>query len=289
MYERLRNCPICKNTGFQKYLVCKDHSVSNESFTLTKCSECELVFTNPRPNKKSLPEYYQSEDYISHTDKGNNLINLIYKCVRRYTIRKKFKLLRKYFSGKKLLDYGCGTGDFLNYVSRKNLQTFGYEPSKVVQEILKIKKINFVTNLKVEKAQYDIITAWHVIEHVPKPKKAIKLLRKKLTDSGTLFIAVPNIKSFDADYYQENWAGYDVPRHLYHFSRESFGRLIEKTKLKIIDTLPMKFDSYYASLLSEKYVNSKIYFFKALKIGKISNKKAKKTGEFSSLIYVLRK
>lgn len=289
MYEKLENCPVCKNTNFQNHLICKDHSVSSESFALSKCQSCQLVFTNPRPGENELSNYYLSENYISHTSKASNIINLIYKLVRVYTIRGKLRIIKKYNNGKNVLDYGCGTGDFLYHLNKKGYTTSGYEPSEIANKLLDKRSINRVKNIQKDTNKYDVITAWHVIEHVPDPRKTVKTLSKKLAENGVMFIAVPNVLCFDALHYKENWAAYDVPRHLYHFSQQSFGKLIEKCKLKLVDTIPMKFDSYYVSMLSEKYSHGKNNLASALKIGYRSNKLAKKNGEYSSLIYVLKK
>lgn len=289
MYEKLESCPVCKNTHFQNFLICMDHTVSGESFALSTCTKCNLILTNPRPTPDNLDKYYDSEEYISHSNRGTTLINSIYKIVRRYTLHSKYKLLRSYTKGKKILDYGCGTGHFLAHLSKKGYEVYGYEPSQRAKNTIKSGKINFIEDLTKDNETYDVITAWHVIEHVPDPKKTLKILKKKLSQNGYMLIAVPNMNSFDAQHYQEHWAAYDVPRHLYHFNQKSFGKLIEKCKLTLIDTLPMRFDAYYVSMLSEKYQNNKSNFFRALKIGYQSNLNAKKTSEYSSLIYVLKK
>jgi len=289
MYEKLEVCPVCKNTSFSNFLICKDHSISGESFALTQCKKCSFVFTNPRPDESTLPGYYESEDYISHSNKSNSLINFIYKLVRNYTLQQKIKLIKKYTSEKKILDYGCGTGEFLQACQKKGFNTIGFEPNQSARNQTIDKGIQTVESLDDLKEKVDVITAWHVIEHVPDLKKTIKTLKKKLNKEGILIIALPNLNSYDAKYYKEYWAGLDVPRHLYHFTQESFGTLIAKTKLSLIDTVPMYFDSYYVSMLSEKYREGKNNFLKAFKVGYTSNREAKKTGEYSSLIYILNK
>ncbi|GAB4238812.1 MAG: class I SAM-dependent methyltransferase [Ekhidna sp.] len=289
MYEKVETCPVCKSSNFKNHIICTDHSISGESFALTQCNNCSLILTNPRPDINQIGQYYESEDYISHADKSNSLINTIYRLVRNYTIRKKFKLVSSYANKKSLFDFGCGTGDFLNYLKQKSWEVSGFEPSKLAADKSKSKGISLIENITTGKDKFGIVTAWHVLEHVPDPAKTLKLLRKKTIKGGFIFIAVPNPRSYDANHYDEFWAGYDVPRHLSHFTRNSFGQLVKKSKLTLVDTLPMKFDSYYISMLSEKYKFGKINYFRAFKTGWISNQKANKTGEYSSLIYVLKK
>lgn len=292
MYEKLESCPSCKHPQFDNYLICEDHQVTHESFALVKCTNCELIFTNPRPQSHELTKYYQSKDYISHTDEGNSLINVLYKLVRSYTLKKKRQLIEKYSTPGMILDYGCGTGDFLKVCEKSQWLTTGIEPDSGAMEIAKTKLNGTVVDslgyLKNEKT-FDVITMWHVIEHVSQLKETLKKLHKQLKQGGYMIVAVPNPNSFDASLYREHWAAYDVPRHLYHFTRTSFGNLVEKTKLKFITTHPLKFDSYYVSLLSEKNKSGKMKLISGFLNGLRSNRKANKSSEYSSLIYVLKK
>lgn len=292
MYEKLEECPSCKHVKFSNHIICQDHSVSQESFALVRCNKCNLVFTNPRPDEANIGKYYENADYISHTNKVTNPINLAYKLVRNYTFRTKLSLIRKHASGNRLLDYGCGSGAFIKYLKSKNVKPEGFEPHPATnQQAADFTQIPIYDDLKqIKKAdKYDVITAWHVLEHVHDLRSTVKTLRKRLTDEGVMFIALPNHYSHDAAHYGPKWAAYDVPRHLYHFDPDSFQVLAKKTKLTIIDTLPMKFDAHYVSLLSEKYQSGKSNIIKALKQGYISNSHAKTTGNYSSLIYILKK
>ena len=110
-----------------------------------------------------------------------------------------------------------------------------------------------------------------------------------LSDFGRLIIAVPNFKSEDAKYYKEFWAAFDVPRHLWHFSQQSIHTLFLTERMLVEKTIPMKYDSYYVSLLSEKYKNGKTNFMSAFYRGFISNWRARTSSEYSSLIYVIKK
>ena len=290
MFEKLDLCPSCGHPKFQNHLICTDHSVSGESFALVRCDKCELIFTNPRPTIDQVASYYQSENYISHTNRGNNLVNRAYKIVRSITLRKKLKLLNSLTDKRAHLDFGCGTGHFLDFCEGRGWASTGVEPEvnarKHVESKLKGKIYN---NIQSVKRSFDIITSWHVIEHVHDLNETLKQLSKRLEKNGFLVIALPNCCSFDAEHYKESWAGYDVPRHLYHFTKTSFNALIAKHKLSLIKTLPMTYDSYYVSLLSEKYFTGKNRFLSAVRTGRKSNVLAKKNGEYSSLIYVLSK
>ena len=293
MYERLEECPVCKHPKFTNKIICKDHLVTQESFALVSCDKCGLLFTNPRPTKDRLNLYYQSDQYISHTNKPTSLINLIYKLVRKYTIRNKYKLITQHHEKGKILDYGCGTGDLLKYFNDNKWQTLGIEPDdnarKIATDKNKLSILKKVSELEKD-SSYDVIMLWHVLEHVDDLKKTARKLVRHLSDHGTMFIAVPNHLSYDAQHYQENWAGYDVPRHLYHFNPLNIKELFKKMKVKLIKTVPMTLDAYYVSLLSEKNKNGTNNFIKAIQNGYQSNKYAKSNdGNYSSLIYIVKK
>ncbi|WP_317195923.1 class I SAM-dependent methyltransferase [Litoribacter ruber] len=294
MYERLTKCPLCKSGHFNNTLIVKDHSVSQESFTICKCKKCELLFTNPRPDVKSIQKYYESEDYISHNDSATNLTNLIYKLVRSYTLRQKVSWINR-FSNKKgrVLDFGCGTGYFLNKAKEDGWETIGLEPNPTAAKIAKDR--NGLTvysdreDLQIEK-KFDVITLFHVLEHVHDLQETMEVLLDKLKKRGVLLLAVPNYSSWDSKEYGENWAALDVPRHLYHFTQGTMQSLAETFNLKIKETIPMKFDSFYVSLLSESHKNQKKNFINALRNGFKSNNYAKKNNQnYSSLLYILKK
>ena len=277
------------------YLACKDHTVSGETFQLLYESELDMLITYPAPAISDLGTYYESEDYISHTDSNQSFFDTIYQFVKTYTISKKVKMLRGFCdpkeSEKSILDIGCGTGDFMVACKKRGFQVCGIEPSKKAKEIVtsKIEAELFDDISDLNSQNYDVITMWHVLEHVPNLKEYISKLKTLLKPNGTLIIAVPNFKSYDAKYYKEFWAAYDVPRHLSHFSKKTISKLFLKEQMEVVKTIPMKFDSYYVSLLSEKYKTGKTNFLKATYIGFISNLKAIKSKEYSSLIYILKK
>lgn len=264
---------------------------------LCQCSKCELIFTNPRPEQIDIQSYYESEDYISHQNKSNNLTNLLYKTVRFYTIRQKVNWLNTYNENKgSLLDIGCGTGYFLKAAQKSEWKVTGVEPNKTARNLAKDKGLKVYNKLEKidDKKSYNCISLFHVLEHVHELRKTIKKLLQHLDDNGALMIAVPNYSSLDAQHYAEYWAAWDVPRHLYHFNQSSMEYLATEFKLKIEDILPMKFDSYYVSLLSEKYSNPDQPFIKQLingfNKGMESNKWAKENNNnFSSLLFILKK
>ena len=275
------------------FLNVKDHSVSGENFQLIHNSEYDYLETLPQPKEDKLSEYYKSEDYISHTNSKRNLFEKAYHLVRSVSLKRKLKLINSFsFSEKKILDIGCGTGDFLKTAKKNGWDIIGIEPNEQARLVANQNTNNSIYNSEKLKAfephHFDVITLWHVLEHLPKLEEHLKLFQSLLKPDGVLIIAVPNYKSYDATYYKSNWAAYDVPRHLWHFSKTSLFKLASKHNMRVTKTFPMLFDSYYVSLLSEKYKSGKMNILNAIRIGMFSNLKAKRSGEYSSLIYVIK-
>jgi 2-polyprenyl-3-methyl-5-hydroxy-6-metoxy-1,4-benzoquinol methylase len=295
--KELKSCPVCQNTSFQKFITAKDYTVSRETFDLVKCDSCGFVFSNPIPDTERLGDYYISNDYISHSKNATGLIDKIYVVARSFTLKWKLDLIQEYTGDqdKTILDYGCGTGDFLKACKDNGWTVTGVEPSDKARELaVDQTHEKIAASLKqVETKEFSTITLWHVLEHIEDLNNTLQQLKEKLSENGTLLIAVPNHAAWDGTHYGQYWAGYDVPRHLWHFTQQTMKALLTKNSLKLADIVPMKLDAYYISLLSEKYkANGKAgvpgMIIAALK-GLRSNLNARKNKNYSSLIYIVRK
>lgn len=292
--EILVACPICNSEAFTNFLTCMDNTVSHETFVIVQCSSCGFKFTNPRPVEIELKNYYKSENYISHSNTKQGLINYTYQIVRKYTLFKKLQLITTYIKSGSILDIGCGTGEFLNVCQQSKWTTLGIEPSNGARKMaintfgLEVREESELS--KLESESFDVITLWHVLEHVPQLNARIKELKRLIKPTGIIIIAVPNCNSLDAKLYGNSWAAYDVPRHLYHFTPHDIESLFKKHEIKLFRVLPMVFDSFYVCMLSEKIKTGKTNIIKALWNGFRSNMAAIKTGKtYSSQIYLLRK
>ncbi len=271
----------------------KDHSVSGEMFQLKENKTYGFLETFPQPKASQLSEYYKTEDYISHTDAKRNWFEKAYHLVRRFSLKQKVTLINGFKTETKtLLDVGCGTGDFLKTAKENNWTVSGIEPNADARSIANQKTGNSVFDIEqlnnFEFNSFDVITLWHVLEHLPDLEYQISTFKKLLKPNGRLVVAVPNYKSFDANYYKQFWAAYDVPRHLWHFDQQSMSKLFASINMEIEQTKPMLFDAFYVSLLSEEYKSGSKNIFKAFYNGLRSNLKANQTSEYSSLIYVLK-
>jgi len=279
-----------KNTQKPAYITTKDFLVSGESFQLVYDSDFKMLVTTPQPAAENLPDYYESDSYISHTDSEKGLLPFLYQKVKQRALKKKVQLITKLNKGTgSVLDIGAGTGEFLKVASEQGWEIHGAEPNEKARSISEQKGIHLKESFNTySEKQFDVITLWHVLEHLPNLHDSIKEIESLLKPGGTLIIAVPNYKSYDATYYKEFWAAYDVPRHLWHFSKESMTKLFsEEIQLKKIK--PMIFDSFYVSLLSEKYRSGNLFSLRAVWIGLWSNMRAWSSKEYSSHIYCFKK
>lgn len=286
-----KNCPWCDSEKTQMHLWVKDLFLTQEPFEIYECLKCGLLFTEPRPDVNSIGKYYQSEEYYSHQENKNGFIPKIYESVKRVNLRHKRKLATKGLKVGTMLEIGCGVGDFLHEMEQKGWNCTGIEPSKEAKVIAKNRvKANILNPdelASLEDESIDLITMWHVLEHVDNLKEEVMHLQRLLKKGGRLVLALPNYKSADAEFYREYWAAYDVPRHLNHFCRESINNIFKNTKLKLKKTDKLVWDAYYISYMSEKYKNHTLPLLKGALRGLISNCKAQKSGEWSSLVYVL--
>ena len=268
----------------------KDHFLTQEIFTIEETSTKGVFRTQNLPS--NLDQYYESTEYISHHQDSGSFKEKLYKFLQGFNLKYKRNILKDRLNfGTYILDYGCGAGEFLKYIENDYV-TFGLEPNESArnfarQKLSKTKIIGEISDI--ENNSLDAITLWHVFEHIDNQQEMLNLFHNKLKTNGLLIIAVPNPTSYDAKKYKESWAAYDVPRHIYHFSKKGMENLMNNKDWKIKKVKPLLLDSFYISMLSEKYRKSTLHWFKGLVFGAISNFKALKTGEFSSLIYIIEK
>lgn len=254
--EPLEECPVCRGRSFTPTFSPTDHTVSKERFLLTDCTTCGARFTNPRPSPADIGRYYVSEDYISHTNTSKGIQDKLYQWVRHRAIHSKHQLIAAYHTQGLALDMGCGTGEFLAYLKSQGYQTQGVEPSLAAREqAIRNHALEIVPELDQipSREQFSVISLWHVLEHVHDVRETLRKLHARLQTGGLLVIAVPDRESWDAGFYGEQWAAYDVPRHLSHFRRRDLHRLLREQGFVVQQTKGMWFDAPYVSMLSEKH------------------------------------
>ena len=268
----------------------KDFLVTGESFDLLIDSTRDLLITSPQPNEQDLSKYYESNLYISHTDSKAGLMAFLYQYVKKYSLALKLRLiLRLNGSSGTLLDIGSGTGDFLKLAKDNGWEAKGVEPNAAARNLAKQKNLEVFETIDMLSGQtYDVITLWHVLEHLPNLELVTQKIAHLLKPGGTLVVAVPNFNSYDAKYYKRYWAAYDTPRHLWHFSKTSMAKIFPLS-VRLVKTKPMLFDAFYVSLLSEKYKKGTTFSVKALFIGLWSNIAGLRSKEYSSQMYCYKK
>jgi len=297
--ETLKNCPSCNSSELNDKLSCIDYTYSKDMFSIQCCSACGLLFTNPRPDEEAIGPYYDNPEYVSHTDTSKGLLFKLYSIVKSYSLKQKRKLLTGLTKQRTVLDYGAGTGDFSIELSNNGWAVSAYEPepsaaARITEKTAEINLLNSLSDLG--KNSVSVVTLWHVLEHVHRLEETLSHFNRVLQSSGHLIIAVPNHTSYDAEFYNGNWAAYDVPRHLYHFNPATLTPLIEKHGYILQEIKPMWFDSFYVSLLSEQisgttgFLKSMFGWSRAFLIGLLSNVFALlDTKKCSSVIYIFKK
>ena len=268
----------------------KDLFLTQEDFEIIETEIPGIFQTVPLP--QDLGRYYESKDYISHHQDSGSLKEKLYKFLQIFNLSYKKHILTDFIGkGKTVLDYGCGAGEFVKFIE-KDFKVLGFEPNESARTAAKnkISKSKIIDSLTtIENQSLDAITLWHVFEHIDNQSDILQTFYNKLKDNGLLIIAVPNHTSDDAKRYKEFWAAYDVPRHVYHFSKSGMEKLMNNENWKLKKIKPLLLDSFYISMLSAKYKKSRLFWLKGMFYGMISNIKASKNGEFSSLIYIIEK
>src|SRR5882672_1523452 len=234
------SCPACDAKNIQPVITAKDYTVSHNEFEIWECPVCTLRFTQHVPDATTIKAYYQSENYISHTNTNKGLINRLYHFVRKQTLARKRRLVAYPTSksaGRNLLDIGAGTGAFVQHMQLHGWQATGLEPDEnarqLAMEAHQVKLLPIEELGSIASNAFDAITMWHVLEHVHALHDCINRLKEIIKPGGSIFIAVPNYTCYDAQIYKSYWAAYDVPRHLYHFSPASIEQLLENHGLKL--------------------------------------------------------
>ncbi|MBQ8957315.1 MAG: class I SAM-dependent methyltransferase [Bacteroidales bacterium] len=286
-------CPWCESDKAQINLWLKDEFLSHEDFHICECLGCGLLYTMPRPNKDKIGAYYKSEEYYSHQENKKGFIPKIYETVKSFNLKNKYKMATAEKTQGKLLDIGCGVGDFIHTAEQKGWECLGVEPSEDARNIAKTRiNANIIESEELEQIpneSFDVITMWHVLEHVDNLKWQVEQLQRIVKQNGRIVIAVPNYKSYDGQFYENLWAAYDVPRHLSHFNKSTITKIFKSNGLELKKTKKLTWDAYYISYMSEQYKHHSFALLRGAYRGFISNCKARRSGEWSSMVYVFEK
>lgn len=285
-------CPWCGSNKAQINLWLKDEFLTKKDFHICECLNCGLLYTMPRPSKEKIGAYYKSDEYYSHQENKKGFVPRLYEAIKKINLKHKFRLASRDLPVGKLLDIGCGVGDFLHVAENKGWQCTGVEPSEEAREIARQRiKGDLLYSEDLEQLpdqSFDLITMWHVLEHVDDLKWQVAQLQRLIKPNGRIVIAVPNYRSYDGRFYNAYWAAYDVPRHLNHFNKTVITKIFKTSGLSLVSMDKLVWDAYYISFMSEQYKHHFMPLVRGVFRGLVSNAKARRSGEWSSLVYVFR-
>ncbi|MEE9371564.1 MAG: class I SAM-dependent methyltransferase [Saprospiraceae bacterium] len=293
----MKNCPVCGNTEFESVYELDDYKITHETFSLEKCPNCTLIFTVDPPLGENIGHYYKSDDYLEHSNRKTDLFSKMYSWARDFMFSYKYGIIKKLAKEGSILDIGAGSGHFLNFMSSKGFTATGIEMNERARTYAKnnfgidVHPDHYLYSPKLSQ-KFDMISLWHVMEHLFDLDKVVSRLSELLSHDGHLVIALPNYRALEVSIYKKYWNGWDVPRHLWHFSSESVGHLFEKHHFEITQMKMMPLDPFFNTLLTNKYRNGNpiLNVFKMVAVGGMSFlyglinvKKA------SSIIYIIKK
>lgn len=285
-------CPWCGSNKAQINLWLKDEFLTKKDFHICECLNCGLLYTMPRPSKEKIGAYYKSDEYYSHQENKKGFVPRLYEAIKKINLKHKFRLASRDLPVGKLLDIGCGVGDFLHIAEHNGWQCTGVEPSEEAREIARQRikgDLLYSEDLNhLPDQSFDLITMWHVLEHVDDLKWQVAQLQRLIKPNGRIVIAVPNYRSYDGRFYNAYWAAYDVPRHLNHFNRTVITKIFKTSGLSLVSMDKLVWDAYYISFMSEQYKHHFMPLVRGVFRGLVSNAKARRSGEWSSLVYVFR-
>lgn len=234
--EIIHHCKLCGSTKHKLIYEAEDH-FTQEQFSLIRCTNCSLIFTNPRPSQKELKRYYPPSYY---GDLGKRFHPVIENVVDLFRKRLGNKIDSYFPNRGRILEVGSGRGTLLYEMAEKGWTAMGTEYSENLAEEVKnaigvrvyptpeLKDCGFPDNY------FDVVLCYHVLEHLPDPIDTLGEIHRIIQPNGLLVAAVPNIGGFTARLTNNRWFGIDVPRHLFHFTPKTLDRALTQNGFEII-------------------------------------------------------
>lgn len=291
----IKACIVCGSTDHQTELLVTDWLVTQEKFNVKRCNKCLFRFTANPPSAEAAGKYYETEEYVEHSDNNDGFINKLYHFGRKWMMKYKLSLIQNLQTGNRLLDVGSGAGYFLNFMQQSGYAVEGVEISEKAVKGCKDKynidayhPSRLIGN-KIE-INVDIITLWHVFEHVYEYDEYFNSFSKLLSKDGRLIIAMPNYKCLEEKIYRTHWNGYDTPRHLWHFTPETFKKFAADRGFEIVKMKSLPLDPFYNSMISASYKKSFTLLPITLLNGILSSILSSiSLKHSSSIVYILKK
>jgi SAM-dependent methyltransferase len=250
--QEVPDCIVCGSGQRHPHLRAPNRFNVGEVFPLVQCSQCGFVYLSPRPSQESIGSHYEDEGYHPHQAEAAGVVDRIYRISRDWNLRYKRWMVESHHRKGALLDFGCGTGEFLAEMRANGWQVTGVEPAAQARAVAEGLGVRASADLEGCDGPYDVITLWHVLEHVHEAAGQFRRLCELLTPGGILVMALPNIGSVDSRAYGANWVALDAPRHLFHFRPQDVRRFAVARGLTPAGGGVLPLDTPYNVLLSEQ-------------------------------------
>lgn len=224
------NCNLCDNNEYKLFK-------EIDGYRLVKCKWCGLVYLNPRPTQQEISEEYSAEYHIERLLRQEPKTEDKIEEEIKKNIGRAEEIVKQFGNKGKLLDIGCSAGFFIACLKRYGWNVTGIDisewASKFARERLGLKVFTGIVEDIQFNEKFDVITMYHVLEHLPDPVGTSKRVSEIITDNGVLIVKGPNLASFDRTWHGKNWRGYSDQTHLYYFTPKTYQMVLEKAGFSV--------------------------------------------------------
>lgn len=272
------SCYTCSRPLKSIIFTAYDYNDNKAPYTFYQCAYCELIQIYPFPKDEKNTKYYSYSDPNEYAKDKNEQINFLHRipfgtiALKKYIdscYQNRYEKIERLYSQGKILDIGCGEGSFLKKFSTVKWNITGIEINKYLAKSAKKKLTNAkiltspIESLKLAKEKYDIITLWHVLEHLHNPHTMLRAIHKLLHPKGYLIIEVPHGNSLYRKIFKDKWQLLLLPRHLFFWTRKSLSLSLKQSGFEVIHVsypgfLSFSGSSSLANFLRSKKVNTYI-------------------------------
>jgi len=259
-------CPLCNSDKSTITFNGKDFLYSKKDFTVVSCSSCGVMYTNPRVKKNQIGNYYFKGYSPYKPVKRNPLLRTMIDLSGNIFGNINIEIHKdiKSYNFKTVLEVGPGSGSLLQFLKKNNYQVAGVEIDNDCVERIKAQGIEcYCGELSDYKRmlgtrKFELIILCHVLEHLYNPREIIEIIYSLLSDNGILYMILPDVGSIEAKLFGKYWIGWDLPRHVVHYNRNTVRDLLTKSGFKVISIRKNISSSFFIESIGFRFLNGKM-------------------------------